>query len=140
MVGMKQDRSGPFLVLVVVQLKEVAKVQDGFIESQWVFEADAEFSVWMMVRKQSGSNSVKGADAVMAELFKIARAAAADIEFKVIFNQADFINQALGNLSSTAMIPSGVNSAGVFTCRADHLWVGLDLERASRRRLAVDGD
>jgi HAE1 family hydrophobic/amphiphilic exporter-1 len=104
MVGIKPTLRGP----VPVRLKDVARIEDTFYESQRMLEVDGEPAVWMIVRKQSGANTVKAARAVMDALPKIQRAAAADLEFKTIFNQATFINQSLGNLSSTGLIGIGI--------------------------------
>jgi hydrophobic/amphiphilic exporter-1 (mainly G- bacteria), HAE1 family len=91
-----------------VQLKDVARVEDSFYESQRILEVDGEPAVWLLLRKQSGANTVRAADAIMDALPRIKRAAAAEIEFKQIFNQADFIHESLGNLSSTGMIGVGI--------------------------------
>ena len=99
-VGMKVSPSGP----VPVRLKEVAQVKDSFYESQRILEVDGQPAVWMMVRKQSGANTVRAAEAVIDALPELKRSAAADLDFKIIFNQADFINQSLGNLSTTGML------------------------------------
>ncbi|MBI4699722.1 MAG: efflux RND transporter permease subunit [Deltaproteobacteria bacterium] len=99
-VGAKQTLRGP----VPVRLRELAEVKDSFYESQRVLEVDGEPAVWLMVRKQSGANTVLAVRAVMDALPEIKRAAAADVDFKIIFDQAEFINLAIGNLSSTAWI------------------------------------
>lgn len=103
-VGSKMSAQGP----QPVRLKDVAQVIDTFREEQRMLEVDGEPAVWMMVRKQSGANTVRAAEGVMAALPEIKRQAAADIEFKTIFNQADFINQSLGNLSSTGLAGVGI--------------------------------
>jgi HAE1 family hydrophobic/amphiphilic exporter-1 len=99
-VGMKEEGLAP----VPIRLKEVAEVRDGFVESERIIEVDGTQAVWMIVRKQSGENTVRAAQAVVDYLPGLRREAAADIDFRVIFNQADFINKSLGNLSNTALI------------------------------------
>ncbi|HQB46434.1 MAG TPA: efflux RND transporter permease subunit, partial [Polyangiaceae bacterium] len=96
-VGMKPTDTGP----VPIRLKEVARVVDTFYESQRVLEVDGEPTVWLLVRKQSGANTVRAAEGVIEALPNLSRSVAAELNFKVIFNQADFINESLGNLSST---------------------------------------
>jgi HAE1 family hydrophobic/amphiphilic exporter-1 len=103
-VGMKTTDTGP----VPIRLKEVAQVTDSFYESQRILEVDDQPTVWMLIRKQSGANTVKAADGVIEALPELSRSVAADLQFKVIFNQADFINQSLGNLSSTGMMGIGI--------------------------------
>jgi len=102
-VGAKRDPRDPMAAPTPIRLKEVAKVRDSFYEAQRVLEVDGEPTVWMLVRKQSGANTVQAAGAVVDNLEEIKRAAAAEVEFNILFNQADFINKSLGNLSQTAM-------------------------------------
>jgi HAE1 family hydrophobic/amphiphilic exporter-1 len=99
LVGMKPTPTG----MEPVRLHEVAKVEDSFYESQRIIEVDGTPSVWMIVRKQSGANTVRAVEAVMEALPRIKRESGADIKFKILFDQAEIINLALGNLSTTAM-------------------------------------
>ena len=91
-----------------IRLKEVARVVDGYYENQRILEVDGKPAVWLMVRKQSGANTVRAAEAVVAAFPEIKRAAAAEIDFRMVFNQADFINLSLGNLSTTALFGVGI--------------------------------
>ncbi|HMA94989.1 MAG TPA: efflux RND transporter permease subunit, partial [Polyangiaceae bacterium] len=99
-IGSKTSPAG----LVPIRLKEVSKVLDTFYESQRILEVDGAPSVFVIVNKQSGANTVLASRAVLEALPEIKRTAAADIDFKLVFNQADFINAALGNLSTTALL------------------------------------
>jgi HAE1 family hydrophobic/amphiphilic exporter-1 len=99
LVGMKPGPAG----MEPVRLREVAKVEDSFYESRRIIEVDGQPSVWMIVRKQSGANTVRAVEAVMEALPRIKRESGADIEFKILFDQAEIINLSLGNLSTTAM-------------------------------------
>lgn len=99
-VAAKVTAAGP----QVVRLKDVARVEDGFKESRRVMETDGEPTVWMMVRKQSGANTVQAAERVLGALDQVRKDLGGDIEFKIIFNQADYINRSLGNLSSSALL------------------------------------
>ncbi|MCK5689747.1 efflux RND transporter permease subunit, partial [Myxococcota bacterium] len=98
-VGLKQDGMQPVPIL----LKQVAEVQDTFLESQRILEVDGKPAVWLIMRKQSGANTVRAAESIIESLPGIQRAIAAEIDYKIIFNQAEFINLALGNLSTTAL-------------------------------------
>lgn len=98
-VGSKVGLTG----VEMIRLRDVAEIEDGFKESRRALEVDGSPAVRMMVRKQSGANTVQAADRVMAALDKVKKDLGGDIEFKVIFNQADYINQSLGNLSTTAL-------------------------------------
>jgi len=99
-VGMKSTAQGP----VPVKLAEVARIEDSFHESTRILEVDGAPAVWVLARKQSGANTVRAAQAVIEALPEIKQATNADIDFGIIFNQADFINRSLGNLSSTGIV------------------------------------
>ncbi len=99
-VGTKPSPTG----VLPIRLKEVAKVLDTYYESQRILEVDGAPSVFVIVNKQSGANTVLASRAVLDALPRIKQSSAADIDFKIVFNQADYINAALGNLSSTALI------------------------------------
>ncbi len=99
-VGMKSTAQGP----VPVKLAEVARIEDTFHESTRILEVDGAPAVWVLARKQSGANTVRAAQAVIEALPEIKKATNADIDFGIIFNQADFINRSLGNLSSTGIV------------------------------------
>jgi hydrophobic/amphiphilic exporter-1 (mainly G- bacteria), HAE1 family len=104
-VGMRLTADGP----KPLKLKEVAEIKDGFAESSRIIEVDRVPSVWVAARKQSGANSVKTAGNIISALPSITKAAGVDIEFKTLFNQADFINLSLGNLSTTALAGVGIS-------------------------------
>jgi HAE1 family hydrophobic/amphiphilic exporter-1 len=100
LVGMKPGPSGP----EPLRLKEVAEIRDGFREDQRILEVDHEPTVWMFVRKQSGENTVRTAKAVLGALPGIDREIGADVTYKILWDQSEFINASLGNLSQTAML------------------------------------
>jgi HAE1 family hydrophobic/amphiphilic exporter-1 len=99
-VGARPGLYGP----TPVTLKEVAQVEDSFVETEQRLEVNGEPAVVINVRKQSGANTVRAAETVMAALPNIKAATGAEVRFQVIFNQADFINESLGNLSETGIL------------------------------------
>ncbi len=99
-VGMKPGPAG----MEVIRLDEVADIDDTFMENKRVIEVDGEQAVWIIVRKQSGANTVKAGRALVDSMPDIVKQAGVDIQYKYLFNQADFIESSLGNLSSSALI------------------------------------
>ncbi|MBN2716981.1 MAG: efflux RND transporter permease subunit, partial [Deltaproteobacteria bacterium] len=95
--------------LVPVYLHQVAEVTDTVSEETQSIEVDGRPSVWIVVSKQSGFNTVKAAEATIAEIGKIRQARGDSLRFGILFNQADFINQSIGNLSSTAIAAIGIS-------------------------------
>lgn len=99
-VGSRMSATG----IQMIRLKDVAEIVDSFKDSRRIMAVDGAPSVWLMVRKQSGANTVQAANRVMAALDDVKKELGGDIEFNVMFNQADFINDSLGNLSSSAIL------------------------------------
>jgi HAE1 family hydrophobic/amphiphilic exporter-1 len=91
-----------------IRLAQVARIEDSFKETRRVLEVDGRPAVWMMVRKQSGANTVRASEVVLGALDEVSRDLGGQIEFGVIFNQAEFINQSLGNLSTSALLGIGI--------------------------------
>lgn len=91
-----------------VYLYQVAEVIDTFAEQTQTIEVDDSPSVWIIVRKQSGYNTVNAANATIAEIERIQKDENTSLKFGVLFNQADFINKSIGNLSSTALMAVGI--------------------------------
>lgn len=100
MVGARQTVTGG---MQTIKLREVAQIEDGFQEPRRILERDGQSSIWMFVRKQSGANTVQAVKLVMDQISKVPSQIGRDIEFKVIFNQAEHINASIGNLSSAAL-------------------------------------
>ncbi|MDX9719917.1 MAG: efflux RND transporter permease subunit [Myxococcota bacterium] len=99
-VGARVTSSGP----EPIRLGEVATVVDDFAEMTRYLEVDGQPTVWMMVRKQSDANTAETANAVMADLDAIRDELGGQLQFNVIFNQADIINDSMSNLSQSAII------------------------------------
>lgn len=100
LVGMRQDGEGNALP---VQLKDIATVEDGFEERTQIIEVDGDEALWIVVRKQSGTNTVEAVRAVQGILPEL-KQRFAGLNFSEIYNQADFIEQSMGNLASTTLI------------------------------------
>ena len=100
LVGMRQDSAGNPLP---VQLKDIATIEDGFEERTQIIEVDGEEALWIVVRKQSGTNTVEAVRAVQSVLPELSRRYPG-VSFSEIYNQADFIEQSMGNLASTTLI------------------------------------
>ena len=87
-----------------IRLSQVATIEDSFVENERIYEVDGQSAVALSIRKQSGENTVQTAQAVLAAMPAIEQAAGEDIQLKVLNNQANYIQDSLGNLASTAII------------------------------------
>ncbi|MBX7156837.1 MAG: efflux RND transporter permease subunit [Verrucomicrobiae bacterium] len=78
-----------------VFLKDVAKVEDSVEEPRSLSELNGENCVTLVVRKQSGSNTVKVIDAVKERLQELKAVVPNDFNMKVIRDQSRFIKRSL---------------------------------------------
>lgn len=101
LVGMKMLPGAP---PEPVRLKEVARIEDTFIESQRILEVDGEPTVWVIMRKQSGSNTVRTCETILKAMPQILRDTGADITYRILWDQSDVVKLALGNLSQSALV------------------------------------
>ena len=93
-VGMRQT--------VPVRVRDVARVVDGLKEATRLVRVDGKPGILLMVRKQSDANTVQAVRAVLKGIAEVERKAGRGVKLKVIFNQGEFIEKAIGNLSTTA--------------------------------------
>ncbi len=87
---------------VPVRVRDVATVVDGLKEATRLVRVDGKPGTLVMVRKQSDANTVQAVRAVLKGIEEVEKHAGRDVKLKVIFNQGEFIEKAIGNLSSTA--------------------------------------
>ncbi len=90
--------------MVPIRLRDIATVRDTVAEETRYIRANKRPAIMLMVRKQSGANTVQTVASVERTIPELAGKLPEGIELKQIFNQADFINMALGNLSTTGML------------------------------------
>jgi len=88
----------------VIKLSDVADVVDTFHEETRIIRVNGKPGIMLLIRKQSGANSVEVAGNVIEQLPGIEKRLPRGMKMNIIFNQADFINESLGNLGSTAVI------------------------------------
>lgn len=89
--------------LVPVYLRDVAEIKDTHQEINGLLRNDRRPGLMMMVRKQSGANTVQTVRRLRADLPRIIGAVPEGIELSTIFDQAEIVEQSLGNLSGTAL-------------------------------------
>lgn len=76
-----------------VQLRDVARVEDGFEEMRTLVRVNGEDAVVFSVLKQSGENTVAVAERVKARLSKLERNFPSDVRVALIVDQAKFIKE-----------------------------------------------
>ncbi|HPC44945.1 MAG TPA: efflux RND transporter permease subunit, partial [Candidatus Latescibacteria bacterium] len=92
----------------VIRLRDVADVSDGFQEVLGETRIDGESGVMLIVRKQSDANTVQTVRAVKAVLPEITQSVPGNLSLTTVFDQAQYIQDSLGNLSSNALQAFGL--------------------------------
>lgn len=88
---------------VPVYLRDVAEVLDTHEEATEMVRNNEKPGVMVMVRKQSDANTVQTVRAIRAALPELVEALPQGMRIIPIFDQAEIIQQSLGNLSDTAL-------------------------------------
>lgn len=86
-----------------IYIRNVAQVKDAYEELTRIVRNNRKPGILLIVSKNSAANTVQVADRVTDELPEIVRGLPEGVKIGVIFNQADFIKQAISNLSTTAI-------------------------------------
>ena len=85
----------------VIRLKDVASVQDTFIEKESFARNHIGEGVALMVQKQSGSNTVEVVNAVREKMREIQKELPSDIQIHEIISTDEMVTNSVNNLSSS---------------------------------------
>jgi len=89
---------------VPVRLRDVAEVRDTVAEQTRIIRANERSAIMLMVRKQSGANTVQTVRGIEAVLPGLLESLPEGVGLSKIFSQADFITESLGNLGTTGLL------------------------------------
>lgn len=81
-------------------LKDIANVTDGYKDMSQLTRVNGQEAVGIHIMKQSDANTVKACNAVVKEMDRIKQDLGVDIDYQVVMNQADYINDSLDNTKS----------------------------------------
>ncbi|HAE86413.1 TPA: AcrB/AcrD/AcrF family protein, partial [Candidatus Marinimicrobia bacterium] len=87
-----------------VYLKNVAEVVDGYKEMTQIVRNNRENSIVVLASKQSNANTVNTCNNIINYLPILEEQIGNNVSFNVIFNQAEFIEKSVQNLSTTAIL------------------------------------
>ena len=87
----------------VVHVKDVARVVDGFKELDGIARVNGSPGMMLMIRKQSDANTVQVVERINEAIPTIQSAVPGQIQLAKIFDQADFIQKSIGNLSTSGI-------------------------------------
>lgn len=85
-------------------LKHIAKVYDGFKEETKIVRNNGKSAIVLIAFKRSDANTVNACENINNYLPKLKSQLGYDIEFNTIFDQSEFINNSISNLSTTAIL------------------------------------
>jgi len=85
----------------VIRLKDVAKVEDTFMEKEAFARNRTGEGVALMIQKQSGSNTVAVVNAVRAKMAEIQKTLPSDIQVHEIISTDEVVTQSVNNLTSS---------------------------------------
>ncbi len=92
---------------IPIRVGDIATVTDGMARVRRVSRIDLQDGVRVAIMKQSGANTVEVAARVIEEIERI-REDYTNLNIKVIFNTADYINNSIANVSSSAVTGGGL--------------------------------
>lgn len=87
----------------VVRISDVATLTDSFKEKEAFVRSSGKRSVLMLVQKQSGTNTLRVAQAVTKELEQIRPNLPQDVKVKEMMNSSELVSGSLNNLSTTIL-------------------------------------
>ncbi|MCX7696405.1 MAG: efflux RND transporter permease subunit [Bacteroidales bacterium] len=85
----------------IIRIKDVAVVKDTLKDVSFIERINGGKGVRLLVMKQSGTNTVKVARKVKAEMEKILPILPEDVKFKIIFDPSQNILRSISNLAET---------------------------------------
>ena len=85
-----------------VRVQDVAIVEDGYEDISRLVELQDVPTIRMMVRKQTGANTVAVADEIKKEIERV-NLERSDLKLTVISDQSEFIQQSISNVQSAAL-------------------------------------
>lgn len=92
---------------VPVRIRDIATVKDGMARVRRIARIDGKEGVRMAITKQSGANTVSVAANIIKELDRVRRDYP-NLNIKVIMNSADYINNSIANVSTSAILGGGL--------------------------------
>lgn len=87
----------------VVRLKDVAEIEDGFLEKKGDFLLNGHRAYGILVQKQSGANTVEVAKRVREAIPSILEKLPSDVKIDLVFDTSEFIINTINNLKNSVI-------------------------------------
>ena len=88
----------------IIHLRDIAEVRDGFKEVRGQERTNRQPTVIIGIMKQSGANTVKTAEGVLAKMKEIEKSAPSGVKFFLIYNQGKIIKNSISNTGKDALM------------------------------------
>ena len=102
--GSPPTPQNPDSTMVTVRLRDIADVYEGYRDPDSLVYVNGEPGVFVIVQKQSGTNSVQVADTVIAEMAEIEKSLPSGIDLVVRSNTTEIVKDSLESVSSSAIL------------------------------------
>lgn len=87
-----------------IRLSDVAEVRDSFIDRQSITYINGREAIEVAIYKEGDANTVKVAKALLAQLPVIEKTLPAGYKLTLVYDQSEFIEQAIAEVKSAALI------------------------------------
>jgi hydrophobic/amphiphilic exporter-1 (mainly G- bacteria), HAE1 family len=89
-----------------VQVRDVARIEDGMAEAQTVASVNGDPTVLLQIRKQSGTNTVEIVNAVKARLTQLEDTLPSGYRLRIVRDQAEFIEASITSVEEHLVVGS----------------------------------
>ena len=87
-----------------IRLKDVAEVRDSFVDRQSITYIDGKEAIEVAVYKEGDANTVQVAENLLSQLPALQKALPAGYRLTLVYDQSEFIKQAIDDVKSAAVI------------------------------------
>ena len=87
-----------------VRLKDIAEVRDSFVDRQSITYVDGKEAIEVAIYKEGDANTVQVAKTLLAQLPALEKALPAGYRLTLVYDQSEFIKQAIDDVKSAAVI------------------------------------
>jgi hydrophobic/amphiphilic exporter-1 (mainly G- bacteria), HAE1 family len=87
-----------------IRLSDVAEIKDGFTDRKSITYVNGKEAIEVAIYKEGDANTVQVAATILAQLSKLQQALPADYQLDVVYDQSNFIKQAIAEVKSSAII------------------------------------
>ncbi|HEX5794135.1 MAG TPA: efflux RND transporter permease subunit, partial [Rheinheimera sp.] len=87
-----------------IRLKDIAEVRDSFVDRQSITYVDGKEAIEVAIYKEGDANTVQVAQTLLAQLPQLEKALPAGYRLTLVYDQSEFIKQAIEEVKSSAVI------------------------------------